>query len=100
MANRETYPASQSPLKGDVSGPAGATLVTVVGLLGIPITPSAPVQGNTLVYNSVTNTWVLGGANSNNTSILINGVGYSDDYDIACNLVLGISNSPTLVNGA
>lgn len=37
MANRETFPASLFPLRGDVSAEAGATTVTVIGLDGTPI---------------------------------------------------------------
>ena len=50
MANRETYPASQSPLTGDISGPAGATSVTVVGLQNNPVAPGGPGQANVLVW--------------------------------------------------
>jgi hypothetical protein len=100
MANRETFPASQSPLKGDVSGAAGATTVTVTGLQTIPVQAGLPANGNVLTYNSTLNTWYPAGGSSGNQSILINGNGYSDDYDIGVNLVLGKSSSPTLVNGA
>jgi len=97
--NRETYPASQSPLTGDISGAAGARVVTVTGIQSIPVESGVPSNGNTLIYSSTLNEWIFGGGSSGNQSILINGLGYSDDYDIAVNLVLGQSNSPTLVNG-
>ena len=99
MANRETYPASQSPLLGDVSGAAGATTVTVTGLQKIPVQASSPSNGNVLTYNSALNVWQPAGGSSQNQSILVNSNGVSDDYDIGVNLILGISKSPTLVNG-
>lgn len=51
MANRETYPASQSPLLGDVIGPAGATQVTVVGLQGNPVAPGGPDDQSVLTWD-------------------------------------------------
>lgn len=100
MANRETFPANQSPLKGDVSGAAGATTVTVTGLQRIPVKAVIPLNGNVLTYVAANGDWEPAGGSSGNQSILINGLGYSDDYDIAVNLILGISSSPTLVNGS
>ena len=52
MSNRETYPASQSPLTGDISGPAGATSITVVGLQNNPVAPINPTQAEVLTWES------------------------------------------------
>lgn len=57
MANRETYPAAQSPLQGDVSGPAGATTVTVTGLQRNPIAPGAPSDQARLTWLGDTSQW-------------------------------------------
>jgi hypothetical protein len=50
MSNRETYPASQSPLAGDISGKAGQTLVTVVGIQTIPVSPTPPSDQQGLIF--------------------------------------------------
>lgn len=57
MANRETYPASQSPLTGDISGPAGATQVTVVGLQGNPVAPGGPNDQANLTWSQIDDQW-------------------------------------------
>lgn len=60
MANRETYPASQSPLTGDISGPAGAQQVTVTGIQGIPVSPqtgTSPTDKDKLVYHNDNGDW-------------------------------------------
>lgn len=97
MANRETYPASQSPLLGDISGPAGATTVTVVGLQRTSMDSTPPNDQDALVYQLSSNKWVP--TADANQSIAVNGVKVSDDYDIGFNLILGANISPVLVNG-
>lgn len=57
MANRETYPSSQSPLQGDISGPAGTTIVTVVGIQRQPVSPAVPTDKDTLRYNENVPDW-------------------------------------------
>lgn len=57
MANRETYPASQSPLQGDVSGPAGASTVTVVGIQTVPVSPATPTDQDLMRYNNTDGKW-------------------------------------------
>ena len=52
MANRETYPASQSPLSGDVSAPAGATTVTVTGIQTQPVAATTPTDKDVLRFNA------------------------------------------------
>ncbi|PWT75533.1 MAG: hypothetical protein C5B59_08625 [Bacteroidetes bacterium] len=58
--NRETYPASLFPLRGDVSAEAGATTVTVVGINGTP-------------FGTI-------------PALLLDGVGVSIDYFILCDV--------------
>lgn len=48
--NRQTYPASQSPLTGDISGPAGASQVTVTGIQNTHVESTPPEDGQILVY--------------------------------------------------
>lgn len=83
MSNRETYPASQSPLQGDVSGAAGATTVTVTGIQGTPISPIPPDDQQVLVYQALTNRWeprsvfgleIEGHGTSLDKQVYINGV--------------------------
>ena len=52
MSNRESFPASQSPLTGDISGPAGAQSVTVTGIQTFPVSPVAPQPQQILVFGS------------------------------------------------
>jgi hypothetical protein len=98
--NRQIYPPNALfPLRGDVSAEAGATSVIVIGIQTIPVSPILPslTVPQTLV--------AIGGAEyiptDLDTSIQINGVPVSDDYDIGINLLLSSnSDSPVLVNGA
>ncbi len=57
--NRQVFPSSLFPLRGDISAEAGATSVTVTGIQGIPvISPPVEPEGNdTLFYNSYSNDW-------------------------------------------
>lgn len=57
MANRETYPASQSPLTGDISGPAGAQIVTVTGLQRNPVSPANPTDQDKLTFQAANGDW-------------------------------------------
>lgn len=100
MATRETYPAQLFPLRGDVSAEAGDVLVTVVGLQTTPIDPTPPIGSPALVaLGGTTLTQAVWTPVALDNSILVNTIPVSDDYDIAVNLPLGISNSPVLVNG-
>lgn len=47
--NRQNFPSSLFPLRGDLSAEAGDVKVTVVGLQTIPIDSTTPVDGNTLI---------------------------------------------------
>lgn len=76
MSNRQTFPASLFPLRGDVSAEAGDVVVRVTGLQGVPVTPVAPTGTPALVF--IDGLWThvtLDG------SILVDGVPQSDDYD-------------------
>ena len=83
MANRETYPASQSPLQGDLSGTAGATTVTVVGLQTVPVAPGTPPTGADLVFDGTQ--W--SGQLPANIALELNGQDFSDDWEFMVNNV-------------
>jgi len=59
VSNRQVYPSSLFPLRGDVRAEAGATTVIVQGLQGIPIIapPVEPAGLDTLFYDSYNNDW-------------------------------------------
>ena len=74
--NRETYPASLFPLRGDLSAEAGATTAKVVGIQTIPI--DEPTSDGTVATYVATDgriEWKAGGGNA----VQINGVGVSSD---------------------
>lgn len=96
MANRETFPASLFPLRGDVSAESGAVAVIVTGIQQTPVDPTVPTAGQILVADSTPN-WV---PRSINACISVNSIPVSDDYSISVNLPLGISSAPVLINGA
>lgn len=87
--NRETYPASLSPLIGDVSAGAASQLVTVVGLQNQPVAPTIPVDQQILRFTFTDPIAGTGGAwgpsSDTNSAIYVNGVPTSDDYDIFVN---------------
>ena len=59
IPNRQVFPSSLFPLRGDISAEAGATSVIVQGLQGIPIIapPVEPVGLDTFFYDSYNNDW-------------------------------------------
>lgn len=93
MSNRESYPAAQSPLQGDISGPAGATTVTVTGIQTQPVNPEIPVDKDTLRFDASIPEWVpTADGNSSVTFgelltaggvITSKGETISDDYEFA-----------------
>ena len=83
MSNRETYPAAQSPLTGDVSGVAGQQLVTVVGLQRNPVSPASPNDQDVLRWIQNDSQWEP--SNDGNGCIQVNGAHVSDDYLIYVN---------------
>ena len=79
--NRETYPASLFPLRGDVSAEAGATAVAVTGLQNVPISTVAPTDKQALVFDAtlgIAGEWTpgIGGSAS---YFEVNGTGVSQD---------------------
>lgn len=107
MANRESYPASLFPLRGDISAEAGAVAVVVQGLQTIPISTQLP-DGSAAVGVSPA-LIALGGSNvsqavwtpvSLDSSILVESIPVSDDYDIGVELPLSTTGSPVFVEGA
>ena len=84
--NREIIQPSGAgiyPLTGDVVSQAGNPTVRVVGLLGIPITPSTFQGGEVLEYSTTTNNWTP----TLRACIRVNSAVASDDYTIAVNTV-------------
>lgn len=92
MANRETFPPSASPLQGDISGPAGSTLVTVVGIQTQPVDPKTPTDQDSLRYDASVPEWTpkadgnasftLGTFATAGGVIISKGETISDDYDV------------------
>ena len=98
MANRETYPASQSPLTGDISGPAGAQQVTVTGLQGVPVAPqtsTSPTDQDKLTYQAANGDWepttdrnvavTIGTYATSGGAVTSKGVFLSDDRNFSVN---------------
>lgn len=81
MANRQIFPSSLFPLRGDVSAEAGATAVRVIALVGIPIAGDITtiLDQQTLVFNAATGQFEF--ESPANSSIQVNGVTLSDDYE-------------------
>ena len=84
MSNRESYPASQSPLTGDISGPAGARTVTVTGIQTFPVNPTVEDQ-DYLIFDGNVNEWVP--KPPGNVSITVDAVDVSDDFYFSCDYV-------------
>jgi hypothetical protein len=89
--NRETYPATLSPLLGDVLAGAGATGVIVTGLQGIPLRPS-PTDQQILRYIAANGDWEPSDATG--TVIRVNLIPASDDP------LVFVNGTFILVNGA
>ncbi len=100
MANRETYPASQSPLTGDISGAAGETNVAVVGIQTIPVDPTPPTAEEEFYFDQalgLQGEWTprldsnrsinIGTFATAGGEILSRGRKLSDDYDFLVNCV-------------
>lgn len=95
--NRETFPAAQSPLQGDISGQAGNTTVTVVGIQRQPVSPAVPVDKDTFRYNATVPDWeptadgnssfTLGTFVTAGGEIVSKGLTISDDYEVLVNNV-------------
>ena len=100
MSNRETYPSAQSPLTGDISGAAGETNVTVVGIQTIPVDPTPPTAEEEFYFDQalgLQGEWsprldsnrsiTLGTFLTNSGEIISRGQKLSDDYDFLVNCV-------------
>jgi hypothetical protein len=86
VPNSQLFPQSIYPLSGDVITTPGSPHVTVQGLQGEAISPAAPAEGNALLFTGTQ--WAPSAVSlSDNSSILVNGVVVSDDYEIFCNNV-------------
>lgn len=81
--NRETYPASLSPMTGDAVAGVGAKQTTVVGIQNNPVSPTSPNGGDVLQFNSTSNMWEP--TPEANGFIFINGVPVSSDPIIYIN---------------
>lgn len=94
--NRENYPASLFPLRGDISAEAGDVTVRVIGIQGVPIdTPISPTDdGNVATYIDADGRieWKSG----NRSAVQINGVGVSTDKQFFINGVTD-GSAPTWV---
>lgn len=92
MANRQSYPSSLFPLRGDISAEAGDVAVVVEGIQTQPVDPAVPDTGDELIYGA-DGIWHPGKLNA---SVLINDIPISDDYDFLVNQIAidGIVNWP------
>jgi hypothetical protein len=82
--NRETYPAAQSPLQGDISAAPGATTVTVTGFQTIPAQAGTPPDDSPTgkwLYEVPPNVTVI----LNADATLSGGEFMSDDWMISAN---------------
>lgn len=75
--NRETYPASLSPMTGDAVAGVGAKQTTVVGIQNTPIASTTPNDQDVLRFNFTDGAWEP--TADPNVAIFINGVPVSDD---------------------
>jgi hypothetical protein len=95
--NRETYPSAQSPLTGDISGAAGQTSVTVIGIQTVPVDPTPPTAEEEFFYDVDLTEWsprldsnrsiTIGTFLTDSGEILSRGQKLSDDYDFLVNCV-------------
>lgn len=89
MSNRQTFPSSLFPLRGDVSAESGDVVVRVIGIRNIPVTTDTPTAGQSLIYDAVTNTLIWATA----SGILINGLPSSSSKQVFIN---GVTDGSTL----
>ena len=102
--NRETYPASLFPLRGDLYAEAGATTVRVIGIQTVPIdqplSPTDDLKVATYVDASRRIEWLVGGGSGEINAVEINGVGESDDFLFLINTAFTINYGSDLFLGA
>lgn len=93
MSNRETYPASLFPLRGDLSAEAGAVAVTVVGIQNIPV--DAPVNptddGKVATYINADGKIEWKTVISGGSAVKLNGIVRSADFLFLVNAAMTIN---------
>lgn len=106
--NSQIFPQTLYPADGDVASQPGSPVLTVEGIQHVPVSPTSPTDGQTLVYQSAINSYVPGTVPFNQ-SILVNSLSVSDDYWVLVNFVdteVQVNSSyppngfPILVNGS
>jgi hypothetical protein len=55
MSNRQVWPSSLFPLRGDLSAEAGATTVKVIGIQGISVSNGTPLDQQSIVFVAADN---------------------------------------------
>lgn len=103
MANREIYPSALFPNRGDISAEAAAVSTTVVGIQTIPVSPTTPLIGQSLIAidDGTGSGGVIWTPESAGDWVMINGIPVSDDYEFSFNVTLSNTNSPAVfINGA
>lgn len=89
MANREIYPSSLFPLRGDLSAEAGAVTTTVIGIQTVPIdAPVSPTDDGKVATYIDTDKRIEW--KSSNQPLRINGAA-AGDYLISVNTALTIN---------
>ncbi len=101
MANREIFPSSLFPLRGDLLAESGATTVEVIGLQNILIAPNLRVDKTVPTYVAANGDieWLL--TQSANIDIFVNGNPVSEDALILVknNFILAGDHLAVVVNG-
>ena len=97
--NRETYPSSLFPLRGDLRAEAGAISVTVIGIQDVPtdkpISPTDDLKVATYVDIDGRIEWKVASAGVG-AAVKINGVGVSTDKQFFINAVTD-GSAPTWI---
>ena len=106
--NSQVFPQSTYPLTGDLASSPGNPNITVDGIQTIPVSPTLPLDQQTLVFQNILTEYVPS-FSPLNRSLRVNGVGVSDDYGVfvaEVDLAFQVNTSfppngkPILVNGA
>jgi hypothetical protein len=106
--NSQVFPQSTWPLAGDLTSAPGNPNITVDGIQNIPVSPTLPLDQQSIVYQGTLAEYTPA-FSPFNRSLQVNGVGVSDDYgvfvkevDLAfqVNSTYPPNGKPILVNGA